>query len=165
MLVTGLHQAPLARLLQLRTNCVITVRELQHEEAGLPAIVSRPASLASQPQLRTMRVRFHSLCVRAMVRGGGYTSECLVLSSLASKPRLRAKRVGFRPCCARALAQGDGHAGDRFASSSTSLAVFSAWNEARGSLPQLCVSLDTMGRSYRRLLRVDLPSPVKLISE
>ena len=70
MLVNWLHQAPLARQLQLRTNCVITVRELLHEEAELPAIVSRPASLACQPQLRTMRMCFHSLCVRAMVRGG-----------------------------------------------------------------------------------------------
>ena len=66
---------------------------------------------------------------------------------------------------ARALARGDGHAGDRLALSSTSLAVFSAWNEARGPLPQLCVSLGTRGRSYRQLLRVDLPSPVNLSSE
>ena len=122
------------------------------------ATVSRRASLACQPQLRTKRVDLFDSGVRALARGGGYAGDCFASCLLVRQPRPRTKRVGFWHYRARASAQRGYEAGDRLASSSTSLVILSS---ERSTWASIAIVWHKEG-ACRRLFRVELTSLVIL---
>ena len=134
------------------------VYKLRQEELELLATVSRRASLACQPQLRTKRVDLFDSGVRALARGGGYAGDCFASCLLVRQPRPRTKRVGFRHYRARASAQRGYEAGDRLASSSTSLVILSS---ERSTWASIAIVWHKEG-ACRRLFRVELTSLVIL---